>query len=131
MPNRENFPEVFSRLKTVMQEAAPSMLVKTDTADNYYLEVPKTDPKDKDLFFGAVQLKKNYVSYHLVPLYMFPELIQDMSEPLKKRMQGKACFNFTTLDETLLTELAELTRTALKQVQRGYPTIQAMLSKKR
>ena len=33
-----------------------------------------------------------------------------MSEPLRGRMQGKASFNFTKLDEILFTELSELTR---------------------
>jgi hypothetical protein len=33
-----------------------------------------------------------------------------MSPALKKRMQGKACFNFTAVDEALFKELAALTR---------------------
>jgi hypothetical protein len=28
----------------------------------------------KELFFGGVQIKKNYVSYHLMPVYMEPAL---------------------------------------------------------
>jgi hypothetical protein len=36
-----------------------------------------------------------------------------MSPGLRKRMQGKSCFNFTKLDEELFAELAVLTeRTA-------------------
>jgi hypothetical protein len=33
-----------------------------------------------------------------------------MSPELKKRMQGKSCFNFTTPDEKLFKELAKLTK---------------------
>jgi hypothetical protein len=33
-----------------------------------------------------------------------------MSPALRKRMQGKACFNFTEVDKPLMKELAELTR---------------------
>jgi hypothetical protein len=33
-----------------------------------------------------------------------------MSPELKKRMQGKSCFNFKTVDEKLFKELAKLTK---------------------
>jgi hypothetical protein len=40
---------------------------------------------------------------------------------LRRRMQGKSCFNFTAVDETLLAELAELTAVAFQDYQRqGY-----------
>ena len=46
------------------------------------------------MFFGSVRLGKAYVSYHLMPLYMRPALTSLVSPVLKKRMQGKTCFNF-------------------------------------
>jgi hypothetical protein len=60
-------------------------------------------------WFGAVQLKKNYVSYHLMPLNSLPVLADDISPELKKRMQGKSCFNFKTVEPRLEQELEELT----------------------
>jgi pyruvate dehydrogenase complex dehydrogenase (E1) component len=48
-----------------------------------------------------------------MPVYMYPDLLEGLSESLKKRMQGKACFNFKTIDPALLEELAALT-------QKGY-----------
>jgi hypothetical protein len=32
-----------------------------------------------------------------------------MSPELRKRMQGKSCFNFSTIDESLFRELADIT----------------------
>jgi len=40
---------------------------------------------------------------------MFPSLRERMSDGLSARMQGKSCFNFKVLDETLLKELDQLT----------------------
>jgi len=60
------------------------------------------------MYFGSVQIKKNYVSFHLMPVYAFPDLLNNCSAALKKRMQGKACFNFTAIDEPLFAELADL-----------------------
>ena len=118
MPNRENFPEIFAQIKTHLQSFAPSLIVSTDTTDNYYLNVPASSRYPKGLFFGAVQIKKNYVSYHLMPIYMFPDLLEDISDLLKKRMQGKSCFNFTAMNDTLDTELAQLTTKSFQRLQK-------------
>ena len=45
----------------------------------------------------------------------FREELEGISPALKKRMQGKSCFNFTTIDEPLFSELAELTRRGAEQ----------------
>jgi hypothetical protein len=52
-----------------------------------------------------------------MPVYAWPDLLEDASPELRKRMQGKSCFNFTTVDEALLAELAELTRRAFRRMQ--------------
>jgi hypothetical protein len=58
---------------------------------------------------------KAYVSFHLMPLYMSP-LGGSISPALKKRMQGKTCFHFTTEPaQELIAELQQLTETSLRQ----------------
>jgi hypothetical protein len=84
--------------------------VKADTPDTYYLDGPYSEMWKKELFFGSAQIKKNYVSFYLMPVYMYPDLLKDISPELKKRMQGKSCFNFKKLEPALFAELAELTR---------------------
>ena len=61
------------------------------------------------MFFGAVQIKKNYVAYHLMPVYVFPGLLSGISPELGRRMQGKSCFNFKAADQALFHELEQLT----------------------
>ena len=101
---------VFEELKTILKAYAETFTVKKDTADTYYLDGPYSGKWKKELFFGSAQIKKNYVSYYLMPVYMYPELLKDVSLQLKKRMQGKSCFNFKTVEPELFDELAELTR---------------------
>jgi hypothetical protein len=49
------------------------------------------------------------------PLYLCPGLNQNISAALKKRMQGKACFNFKgEPDPELLAELKRLAEDGLK-----------------
>ncbi len=107
----EKQQDVFSSLKAILSPYARQNHVVTDEADNFQLYSPKKDKKDRDIYFGGVQIKKNYVSYHLMPVYVFPELLNDISPALKKRMQGKSCFNFKQPDEALFAELADLTQT--------------------
>jgi len=55
------------------------------------------------------EVGKNYVSYHLMPIYGCPKLVESSSEKLRARMQGKSCFNFKAVDEPLFEELERLT----------------------
>ncbi|HLN63181.1 MAG TPA: hypothetical protein VK464_16720 [Symbiobacteriaceae bacterium] len=111
------FPAVFQRLKAILAPHAPRLLVKTDTADVYYLDTAHVMPNKLPLFFGAAQVKKNYVSFYLFPVYMYPEMLEGLSPGLRKRMQGKSCFNFTQVDEPLLEELASLTNAGMARFE--------------
>lgn len=98
-----------------MRQFEDELVVKANNAEDYYLDTSSIGKNKKPVFFGAVQVKKNYVSYHLMPVYVFPELLEGMSEKLAKRMQGKACFNFKSVDEEAFQELARLTSRSFEQ----------------
>ena len=101
---------IFGQLRNILKPYANDYTVKADTPDTYYLDGPYSQTWKKELFFGSAQIKKNYVSFYLMPVYMYPELLQDISPELRKRMQGKSCFNFKKVDPAVFAELAELTR---------------------
>ena len=61
---------------------------------------------------------KRYVSFYLMPVYASPELDAAVSPALRKRKQGKSCFNFDRIDEALFAELSDLTA-------RGIPGFEA------
>jgi len=115
MANKANFSDVFARLKPILQNYEPLLVVKTDEPTHYYLDTPYSEAYQKNIFFGAVQIKKNYVSFYLMPVYWYPDLLDGISPQLKSRMQGKSCFNFTSVNEDVFQELAGLTE---KSVQR-------------
>jgi len=119
MPNRDNFPIIFDHLKAIFKKFVPPLVVQADTSDNYSLATPKSSKYPKGFFVCGVQLRKNYVSYHLLRVYMFPDLLDGLSDHLKKRIQGKSCFNFTTLDEALIAELAQLTIVGFERFRQG------------
>ena len=66
-----------------------------------------------------VQIGKAYVSFHHMGVYGCPKLLDNHSTALKKRMQGKSCFNFSTLDEALFAELDQLTTEAFAALRKA------------
>ena len=115
MPTQNDFQNVFEQLKNILKPYAKNLTVKTDTADTYYLDGPYSEKWKKELFFGSAQIKKNYVSFYFMPVYMYPELVNDISPQLKKHMQGKSCFNFKKFEPDLFKELEELTRKGVEK----------------
>jgi len=118
MPTPNEFPLVFEELKQILKPYAPKLSVTADTANAYSLDGPYSEKWKKPLFFGSVQIKKNYVSFYLMPVYMYPELLKEISPALKKHMQGKSCFNFKKVEPELFDELAVLTREGYEGFQR-------------
>jgi hypothetical protein len=112
---------VFACLKTIMAPYAAKLDVKKDDDTELYVDTLHIQTNKKPLFFGAVQIKKQYVSFHLMPVYVRPALLTALSPALKKRMQGKSCFNFKQIDEALFKELASLTKAGYESYrQQGF-----------
>jgi hypothetical protein len=117
MSPQPDFPLVFEKLKTILKPYAKNLTVTADTSAAYSLDGAYSEKYKKTLFYGAVQIKKNYVSFYLMPVYMFPELLKNISPELKKRMQGKSCFNFKKVEPDLFKELKELTRLSVERAR--------------
>src|ERR1043165_1669947 len=107
MPATDTFPEVFAALRDILQPYASQLSVVRDRPGDFCLETRGPGPRKVPLMFAAVKTNKKYVSFHLMPVYM---RTTEISPALEKRMQGKACFNFTAVDAALIDELRELTR---------------------
>lgn len=105
---------VYDALVKIMKKHEKNFKVSTDHKSNYSLTGPLSEKFKKELWYGGVQIKKNYVSYHLMPVYMYSDLVKEIPDSLIKRMQGKSCFNFKEVDKNLFNQLAELTDKSYK-----------------
>ncbi len=115
--DESRFPDVFEQLKGILQPFQDDLLLKKDTDREYALDTPYSEKWKRELMFGAVQIQKRYVSFHLFPVYMFPDLLDGLSDGSRKRMQGKSCFNFTRVDPELYGELKELTARGFERLK--------------
>ena len=110
MANNSDFEITFEQLKQILKPYEPKLVVAADTKKDYVLDVNHVMKNKHRLFFAAVRIGKAYVSFHLMPVYGFPEIVDLMTPELKRRMQGKSCFNFSSPDKKLFKELAKLTK---------------------
>ena len=103
-----DFEAVHERLKGILRSHADGLVITKDGPGGMTLEVPGLEGKPWGYVAGT-RVGKRYVSYYLMPVYASPELNASITPELRRRMQGKSCFNFTTIDDTLLAALEELT----------------------
>lgn len=109
MTDTSSFDEVFQRLRSILARHVPPLVVTADTDRDYALAVDFPSAPAPARYFGGVNIRRNYVSFYLMPVYGMPALLIGVSDELLKRKQGKSCFNFTKVDEVLFEELAGLT----------------------
>ena len=107
-----DFDAVHARLREIILRHRGDLVVTKDGPGGMALEIPGLEGKPWGYVAGT-RLGKRYVSYYLMPVYATPELRASLSPELRKRMQGKACFNFRSVDERLFAELDQLTATSV------------------
>ena len=110
MADKSEFKAVARELKAIFKPYRKMLKVVSESESGIYLDTKVIMKNKRPIFFGGVRTGKAYVSFHLMALYCFPELSEAMSPALKKRMQGKSCLNFTTVEKDLFRELKALTK---------------------
>ena len=61
----KEFRLVYKNLRSILQRYAARLTVTVDRPACYSLDGPYSEKWKKVIFFGAVQVKKNYVSFYL------------------------------------------------------------------
>ncbi len=66
-------------------------------------------------WFAFVKPASKHVSFFLLPIVTWPDLLDGCSDALLKRRQAKSAFTFATVDEALLGELEALVARAFER----------------
>lgn len=101
--------DVFAELRARMLSQLAELTLVEDSATRLSADTSHIMKNGKPLWFGGVEIRKRYVSYHLMLVYVNPSLLDAVSPALRRRMQGKSCFNFSSIDPELFDELDLLT----------------------
>ena len=100
-----------------MKRYETNCVVEKDTKGDYYLNTKKLDQKKKPIFFATTSINKISVSFYLMPVHCFPDLLAGISPELKKHLHGKSCFRFTKAEPALFKELATLTKRSIERFE--------------
>lgn len=111
-PSTAEFAEICSRLRAILDAHVPTLVAIDSSVDHAFTTQVERRPGERH-WFGAVRVGKRYVSFYLMPVYVFPDLLDGVSPELCRRLHGKSCFTFTGMDEERFRELEDLTRRGL------------------
>ncbi|HNW69397.1 MAG TPA: hypothetical protein PKI01_03270 [Bacteroidales bacterium] len=104
--------ENFDKIKAMFQKYAPPLSVMMDSDERYDLyskkEVTLFGRAYKEIYFGSVILKPKYIGFYFMPVYVFPEMLTNVPETLKKLQTGKSCFHIKKYDETVFKNIEKL-----------------------
>lgn len=109
-----DFAAVDHRLREILAPLRSRLVATKDGPDGLTLEIPGLEGKPWG-YVAGIRMGKRYVSYYLMSVYAFPDLLESLSPRLRKRMQGKSCFNFSSVDEALFEELDRVTQTGFER----------------
>lgn len=121
---------VFTHLRAILAAHASEFSVADDSPQRYGLAAP-VGPATVEAWGGRiraqtipvawVEVRKAYVSYHLMGVAGNSKLATGLSSALRAHMQGKSCFNFKVVDDALTQELARVTADSLVGMKKaGY-----------
>ncbi len=114
---KQEFEPAFQGLRKILKPYDTKLRVIKDNPGDYMSESKSLRYHGKPLMFASITTK-SYVSFHLFPVYMFPDLLHGISPELKKRMQGKTCWNFKKAEESLFAELGALIEASFEQFRK-------------
>lgn len=100
--------EVFAHLRNVVRPHIEDLPNLREGPAGLSVDSRDTAPSGAPLEFLSIVTRTKSVNLYLMPIYVNPELADDMPAELAKRRQGKSCFNFPCVDEARFSELSVL-----------------------
>jgi len=102
--------DLFAQLRQMLARHASSLVTVRDEPGDLQMETSRRSGSGTAMPFGAVHTHEDHVSLQFMPVFSHADLLTGVSAPLRARMQGRTCFNFTpaTASPELLAELSEL-----------------------
>ncbi len=105
--------QMFNNLKSLFEPYEKDLLVVVDQTDTYYLDVPEYGSEKKGTFFGAVQLRDGYTTFHFAGFPKMPELLDVLPSDffVLQNSDGTISLMFKAVKKTQLIKLSHILST--------------------
>ena len=110
-PAPEELAAVETRLRAILVPYESTL----ETASIYGIPTLRRAGARAHDWFAFVKAEPKHVSFYLLPMLTYPELMADVSPALAKRRTGKSMLRFTAVDESLFAELEGLVARAYER----------------
>jgi hypothetical protein len=115
-PTTADFEAIAARLWSILGPYRGRL----EAGSVYGLETLKWVGTKQHDFFAGVRVAPNHVAFHLMPVYTYPHLVDDVSPGLRAHLKGKTTFDFTSIDEAIFAELEDLTARSFEAYAAGH-----------
>jgi hypothetical protein len=113
-----DFGGTFAVLKALLDPYAARLHTSQDTPNLYMLDGEYVEEFKRVMPFAGVQIRRSYVTFHLLPVYSHPELLGRVSDGLRRHLHGKSGFNFVRPERELLVELSAMVEAGFLMYER-------------
>jgi hypothetical protein len=96
--------EVYARLREVLEPYVPGMQVMQANERGLYLNTNALMKNRQPLFFAAVMLTGDQVSFYVQAVEMYPDLLGDFAV-LEPHLEGLSCFVFDAVSQVEIEAL--------------------------
>ena len=110
-PTPETLAAIEVRLRAILAPYEPRL----ETASIYGIPTLRRQGAKAHDWFAFVKPEAKHVSFYLLPMLTYPELMADVSPELAARRSGKSVLKFTALDDALFGELEGLVARAYER----------------
>lgn len=114
--------ETFGKIRETFKKFVPPLSVMLDNNERFDLysqkDVELFGRKYKEIYFGSVILKPKYTGFYFMPIYIFPELLNDIPEELKKLQTGKSCFHIKKYDQDVMKAVDKLIKAGFEMYKK-------------
>ena len=98
-------PEELDAIETRLRAILAPYESKLETASIYGIPTLRKPGAKAHDWFAFVKAEPKHVSFYLLPMLTYPELMADVSPALAKRRTGKSMLRFSAVDKPLFAEL--------------------------
>jgi hypothetical protein len=109
---------IFNEIVKLMEPFAKGSVEKTGGKDGQVSLISKKEMEIKgrkisEAWLAGALIQKGYVGFYFMPVYVAPEIKNELHPELLKCLKGKSCFHIKKLDDELANQIKEA-------LQKGY-----------